>query len=603
MLDVYKKVRVLFPGKKFSLLMLNVLGTFFLALVDVVGITAILPIVSLNGGAEITGYLATISNIFGNPDRSTLVLYLATLMVGIFILKAVASLIFRRWSIFLIARQELASGVALLRDFVTSPYDRVRKVAVDDVVTVISYYNTAAYSSYMNALISLVSDMLSVIVIMAMLYIAMPLQAFIATVYFGVVIFGMQYVLKNINKRQGKRSAEASRRSMESLLANVNGFREIRLAGTSDRYLYRYQKASEEGIVARANSSFLFELPKYTLEIIFIIGVCLLMLFPVTESSTDNTAYLLLFCAAGVRMLPYATRLVASLGSIRSSEVVMQRAVDRLSELSQEGVEFSLIPEPAQRTLNIIDNEDKATSEVSVRDISYRYPDGEKNVLSHVSLDIPSGSSVAFVGGSGSGKTTLVDLILGLLKPTDGTILGNSQNISENTGEWYKGIGYVPQDPYMGNMPLREAVAFGFVGDEIDDERVYKCLEQAELMDIVDTLEDGIHTMIGERGSRLSGGQRQRVGIARALYRNPSLLILDEATSALDNETEHKITQTIENISGDVTVIIVAHRLSTVRHVDQLIYLANGEIQASGTFEEVQAKNKDFARLVELGKL
>ena len=603
MLKTYRNVRILFPGKKFFLLLLNILGTFCLALLDVVGITAILPIVSLSGGAEITGYLATISGIFGNPDRMTLVVYLAILMVTIFIIKGVASLIFKRWSIFLIARQELASGVALLRDFSDSPYEEVRKVSTDEVFTMISHYNTAAYASYMNALISIISDSLSVLTIMTMLYVAMPVQALVATLYFGITIFGMQYILRNMNRRQGERGAQATRRAVEALMANINGFREIRLAGTSERYLYRYQQASQGGIMARANSAFLFEFPKYALEIIFIIGICCMMLFPTGGSAADNAAYLLLFCAAGVRMLPYSTRLVASLGSMRASEEVMRRAVERLKELHQKGETSALIAEP--EFLPPVEWGNKHSRQVSIRvdDVSYKYSDGDKNVLNNISLEIPSGSSIAFVGGSGSGKTTLVDLILGLLKPSYGTIYGNGEDISVNTADWFRHIGYVPQDPYMGNMPLREAVAFGYVGDEIDDERVYKCLELAELTDIVDTLEDGIHTMIGERGSRLSGGQRQRIGIARALYRNPSLLILDEATSALDNETEYKITQTINNIAGDVTVIIVAHRLSTVRKVDQLVYLSNGKIEASGTFEEVQQLSADFAHLVELGKL
>ena len=201
------------------------------------------------------------------------------------------------------------------------------------------------------------------------------------------------------------------------------------------------------------------------------------------------------------------------------------------------------------------------------------------------------------------GKTTLVDLILGLLTPTRGVISSQGKDVNTDLPSWYQKIGYVPQDPYLGNGTLREAVAFGIPKEYIDDDRVRYCLELAELMPVVETLEDGINTPIGENGNRLSGGQRQRVGIARAMYRNPSLLIMDEATSALDNETEHKITQTINRISKEITVIIVAHRLSTVRNVDQLVYLSQGRIANKGTFKEVQAANEEFANLVRLGQL
>ena len=241
--------------------------------------------------------------------------------------------------------------------------------------------------------------------------------------------------------------------------------------------------------------------------------------------------------------------------------------------------------------------------DVQIDNLVYRYPDGDKDVLKDIQLDVPAGTSVAFVGGSGSGKTTLVDLILGLLTPTSGTISSQGKDIHTDLHSWYQKIGYVPQDPYLGNGTLREAVAFGIPAKHIDDDRVIYCLELAELMPVVETLEDGINTSIGENGNRLSGGQRQRVGIARAMYRNPSLLVMDEATSALDNETEHKITQTINRISKEITVIIVAHRLSTVRNVNQLVYLSQGRIANKGTFKEVQAANEEFANLVRLGQL
>ena len=235
--------------------------------------------------------------------------------------------------------------------------------------------------------------------------------------------------------------------------------------------------------------------------------------------------------------------------------------------------------------------------------MSFQYPDGDKPVLNNITLDIPMGSSIAFVGGSGSGKTTLIDLILGLIEPTHGQVLKNGEPIHKDLRSWHQRIGYVPQDVFIADCTVTEAVAFGLEPHEIDVERVKYCLEVAALTEVVESLENGLDTKLGYNATRLSGGQKQRMGIARALYRNPSVLILDEATSALDNETEYKITKTIERISKDITVIIVAHRLSTVRNVDQLVYLSNGRIANQGTFAEVQQANAEFANLVKLGQL
>ncbi len=207
------------------------------------------------------------------------------------------------------------------------------------------------------------------------------------------------------------------------------------------------------------------------------------------------------------------------------------------------------------------------------------------------------------MGGSGSGKTTLIDLILGLLTPSAGQVLDNGKNISEDLETWHSKIGYVPQDVFLSGKTVREEIAYGLKDSEIDDNRVKECIKLAELEDVVESLEEGIQTKLGENGTRLSGGQRQRIGLARAFYRNPSILILDEATSALDNETEYKITKAIHRLTEGRTVFIVAHRLSTVRNVDKLLFMSEGRIVSQGTFSEVRENNSDFARLVELGQL
>ncbi|WP_448712967.1 ATP-binding cassette domain-containing protein [Microbacterium profundi] len=235
--------------------------------------------------------------------------------------------------------------------------------------------------------------------------------------------------------------------------------------------------------------------------------------------------------------------------------------------------------------------------------MSFRFPDADELVLDNVSLTIPHHQTTAFVGSSGAGKSTLLDLTLGLLDPTSGEVLCGGRSIGEDLAAWHATLGVVPQDVYLIDHTLAENIAFGAQTDMIDYERVREVVRLAMLEELVAQLPDGLGTLVGDRGVRISGGQRQRVGLARALYRNPRVLILDEATSALDNATEYEIAQTLNGLQGTMTIVIVAHRLSTVRSVDRLHYLRKGRVAASGTFEEVRAADAEFARLVELGSL
>ena len=224
-------------------------------------------------------------------------------------------------------------------------------------------------------------------------------------------------------------------------------------------------------------------------------------------------------------------------------------------------------------------------------------------MLSDVSITVPRGVSLALVGGSGAGKSTLVDLILGLNTPDEGAITADGADIQGDLPAWRAGIGLVPQEVWFTDGSLRENITFGVEADDVDMDALRAAVTQADLDDFVASLPEGLETGMGERGARLSGGQRQRIGIARALYARPQLLVLDEATSALDNITERRVTETIHQLSGSMTMIIVAHRLSTVRTCDMLVLLREGRVAAVGTFDEVARNDAEFARMVELGSL
>lgn len=603
MKTMYSKIRLFFPGKKFRLLIVNIIGLFLVSLFEMLGVALVLPLVNLATGAPREGFILKVSNFFGNPDTPTLIIIFGLTLVAAFVLKGVFSLVVRRWSLSFLATQQSAVSVALLNRYTREPYLDHRKRGAAPIYNAVNDVTAQAYSAYVGGVLGFIGELLSILMLMVMLLVIMPVPALLAMVYFGLTSFVLQSVLKRKNREQGVIVLNATRGAWSAMIESVDSFREIRLYDATDRYMYRYQEKRLDSVAASMRSAFLSEFPKYTLEIIFILGIAGLLAFMSATQGADSTGYLILFAGACIRILPNYTRMVASLGSIRAGEHASDELVKEIKQLSPEARMFILASKPVVPEGYEYINKTIEPINIQVDNLSFQYPDGDKPVLNNITLDIPMGSSIAFVGGSGSGKTTLIDLILGLIDPTHGQVLKNGEPIQKDLRSWHQRIGYVPQDVFIADCTVTEAVAFGLEPHEIDLERVKYCLEVAALTEVVESLENGLDTKLGYNATRLSGGQKQRMGIARALYRNPSVLILDEATSALDNETEYKITKTIERISKDITVIIVAHRLSTVRNVDQLVYLSNGQIANQGTFAEVQRANAEFANLVKLGQL
>ena len=237
--------------------------------------------------------------------------------------------------------------------------------------------------------------------------------------------------------------------------------------------------------------------------------------------------------------------------------------------------------------------------EIHIDSLGYAYPGQKGNALHDITITIPKNASIGFVGASGAGKTTIVDVLLGLLTPTEGRVLVDGKDIHEGISAWQRKIGYIPQQIYLTDDTIRRNVAFGLPDEEIDDEAVWAALEAAQLRDLVEALPERLDAEVGEHGSRLSGGQRQRIGIARALYRRPEVLVMDEATSALDNQTERHFVEALDRLQGEHTMIVIAHRLSTVRGCDTLYMLDDGRLVAQGTYEELMQSSEAFRRMAQ----
>ena len=365
-------------------------------------------------------------------------------------------------------------------------------------------------------------------------------------------------------------------KASQALLQAFHGIKEVLIMRKQEYFINEFEDNTNKRQTAMIIQGMGSEIPAYIIEGICISGIMFILCVRIVNvpNPENFVAVLASFAVGAFRVLPALGKISNSINIISSSIPGFYSVYDNITEARKTCdpfFEFGTEDDKLYRDISF-------SNAIKINNLSFAYDSGQKNVLDHVNMKINKGESVAFVGESGAGKSTLADLILGVLTPDQGQILLDGTDIRKIPNTWGRLIGYVPQSIYLSDASVLQNVAFGIDMSEIDEERVKSALEKAELLDFVLGLPDGINTQVGDRGIRLSGGQRQRIGIARALYHNPEILILDEATSALDNETERAVRQAIELLRGKVTLIIIAHRLTTIKDCDVIYEISNGNI-------------------------
>jgi ABC-type multidrug transport system fused ATPase/permease subunit len=583
----------LFSAKTRKKLWLALIGSIVVAVAEVAGISAVLPLMQLITGASADeGALGLVNSLLGHPSESTVAIFVACTIFIAFLAKGLFTIWFRWWLIGFVAEQERETAIELLRRYLAAPYWLHLQRNTAELVRTMNDAVGQTYSMVVVGAISAVTELITVVAVGAALVILMPGPALLLLLYFGVAGLVLQQSIKRKATNAGEVMAHASFQMYQAAFQALGGVKEITVRQNAEHFLSAYRSARNGYVKARRTSAFLNEFPRYVLELVFIVGIALLTVVVFSSSPSEQALSMLaLFVAAGFRLLPSMVRAVASINAIRIGRKSISLV---LADLSTE-------LDPAQGPTS----EGRFTWHDAIRidDLSFAYSSDSTDVLHRISLDIPAGSSLALVGASGAGKSTLVDLLLGLHTPRSGRITVDGWDIQEDISLWQRSLGLVPQDIYLMDDTIASNIAFGESAAKIDQERLSAAVTKAQLDELLPVLPEGLDTMVGERGVRLSGGQRQRIGIARALYLQPQLVILDEATSALDNETERRITDTIESLHGEMTIVVVAHRLSTIRNCDRVLFLKDGEIEASGTFDEVEAQSPDFASLVALASL
>lgn len=564
-----------------------------LTALDTLGVAAMVPLTQLiSGTATDSGALGVISEMTGITEPSELIPVVAASIAGLFIIKSIASIVFRWWLLGRTSRVAALAATDLMRRYMLSTYAAHRARRLAEVYRNINDA-TGQAASVLLATITLLTDAMLLLAIVAVLALTAPWITLLVVMVFGILLFGIQFALRHRQARLGEEIAESSLAAWSYLMPGLDGFRETRLSSSARLFIDGYRGAKIRAAMAGRQLSLISEAPRYALEIGFVLAIAgISVALFATGTPAEALTVLGVFGAASLRAIPTLNRVAANLATIRSGQAGLRIVLRAGDELDSQGRH-----DEAPR------GEEPYGGDISFVDVGFRYPDTDNEVLTDITLTIPRNRTIAFVGSSGAGKSTLLDLLLGLLEPTRGRIECGGRNILDDRALWYADLGVVPQDVFLVNDTLRANIAFGVSPGSVDEARVAEVVAMARLDDLVDGLPAGLDTLVGERGTRLSGGQRQRLGLARALYRRPSVLVLDEATSSLDNVTEYEITDTLAGLNGSLTIVVVAHRLSTVKNADRLVFLKEGRIDGQGTFGELRAVSSDFNRLVELGEL
>ncbi len=423
------------------------------------------------------------------------------------------------------------------------------------------------------ALLQVVSETIVFLTLGVVLLAMDPLMTVVIATLLVLTLLVIKKIIKPIMNRTGKENQDYGASMYEWISQAVCGIKEVKVAGKEQYFVKEYMKQGRGFVAAMERLNLFSSAPKLLIETVCIAGMVAYMLVLVLAdvNVADMITILGAFATAAMRLMPSASRINNQLTQIAYCEPFFMNVSDNLVEdISEEKVDMSYAKEASEKL--------PVTKEIRLQGITYAYPNTEKLIFDKADLTIQVGTSIGIVGGSGAGKTTVVDILLGLLKLKEGNITADGVNVMEHYREWLKNIGYIPQMITLLNTDIRQNVAFGVPEEEIDEDKLWYALKEAQLDEFVKGLPEGVHTGVGERGIRISGGQRQRIGIARALYNDPELLILDEATSALDNETEGAIMEAINRLHGRKTLVIIAHRLQTIEKCDMVYRVENGKI-------------------------
>jgi ABC-type multidrug transport system fused ATPase/permease subunit len=571
-MTLFQKLRFLFSrSQKRELIVIGIL-IFIGMILEMAGLGIMVPALALLLRTDISNEYPSIKpflNALGNPSQQNLVIIGMSFLVILYLIKALFMLFLSAKQARFSARLSSELSRKLFLGYLTQPYifhlQRNSAQLLRNIQNEVSLFNSITQS------VIIISTEFSIILSVAVVLINLePLGAIGVTIFFSFSAIIFYRLTKKRLLKWGTQRQFHLGQINQHLLQGLGAVKEVKILGREKYFLDEFDEHNSKQAKIFAKVDTLAAMPKLFLEFLTVVGMAGLVILMIIQSRPLEFLLPIIgvFMAAAFRMIPSVNRIMTSVQIIRYSQPVVNNLYEEFEIIKQyqDSIKFE-----SENNINF-------DSLLVIDSLNFRYPSTNLNVLNEISIQIKRGESIGFIGPSGSGKSTLIDLILGLLNPDSGAIKVDDRNIQLNLGNWQKKIGYVPQTIYLTDDTLRRNIAFGISDEMINSENVNRAIKAAQLDEFINGQENGLDSRVGERGIRLSGGQRQRIGIARALYHDPSILVLDEATSALDNDTEKSVMEAVNALHGKKTILIVAHRLSTVSNCDRLYRLEKGKI-------------------------
>ena len=588
MIKTFKKlIFLLTPYERKGVFLLLIMVTI-MALLDMIGVASILPFIAVLSNPDlidtnlILNKLFLFSSNFGVENRTEFLVFLGLVVFLILI----CSLTFKAFTVYIQTRfifmREYSIGKRLMEGYLHQPYSWFLSRHSSDLGKNILSEVSTVIGNGLYPLISIIANFILTFAIIVLLITVDPKLALIISLSLGISYLLIFYYVRTFLRQNGEERLKNNKLRFTVISEAFGAAKEVKVCGLEEVYIKTFSNAAQNYARNYASSQVVAQLPRFILEAIAFGGIILIILYSIIQNKSFNNILpiISLYVFAGYRLMPALQQIYNAISQI----IFVGPSINKLYE---ELKYLKTIKYTKNNNILILNKF------IKLNHVYYNYPDSSRTVLEDINLIIPSKSTVGFIGPTGSGKTTIIDIILGLFKPQKGTIEIDGKVINEkNTRDWQKSIGYVPQHIYLSDDTIMANIAFGVEKKNINKDKVEKVSKIANLHQFVSNeLPQKYQTLIGERGVRLSGGQRQRIGIARALYNNPKVLILDEATSALDNQTEKVVMDAVNNLSKDITIIIIAHRLNTVKNCDIIFELNKGKLLRQGTYNKLIKKN------------
>ena len=574
MLQIIKKLRILLDRKQ----KLSMVGLMFLmiigAFLQTAGVGMLVQVVSVvidPESVEKSGIVRSFYDFLGCQDFQTFSVTVMALLIGVFIVKNIFLFVQLKLTFGFVYKNQFATSERMMRNYLRRGYEYFLNADTAVVQRSITSDVNNMYALVL-ALLQLMSDGVVSLFVVAFCFVTNGVMTVLLGAALVVLMLAVKKVLKPIMHKAGEDNQNYYSGLFKWISQTVQGIKEVKIACREQYFVDEYCKCGAGYVNAVQKNSLYNNIPKLLIETVCIaVMVTYMIVLTVSGTSAENMLEVLsTLAAAAFVLLPAVNRINNQINAIAYAEPCFMSVSDNLQEeINDANVDMSFAAVD-QKKLEI-------RKSIELKDIVYAYPNTDRLIFDRANLTIPIGASVGLVGTSGAGKSTIVDILLGLLEVQEGHICADGIDVKSQYRSFLKNIGYIPQMIFMLDDTIRRNIAFGIPDEEIDEQRGWEVLEEAQLEEFVRSLPEGLETGIGERGIRLSGGQRQRIGIARALYHDPEILILDEATSALDNDTEKAIMDSINRFQGRKTLIIIAHRLQTIEKCDLVYRVENGQ--------------------------